>query len=509
MNKSTSAPRTETGEEPSRSVYCASATDPPIHVFVIGNTLKHHVAVCFLLAFAVLATANPGACQPLPETVRYDLRGLQTGMVIATFSADGLISLQAYGSQTPQRKTPLSEDQLFPLPALSEIILGLTVEALAAADALDPDAPISRYMPGLSPTLGRATLHQLLSHTSGLDDARVRPGQTWEEALDELSDWALVTEPGFIFSRSRYSFPLVVRILERTVGETFPELATTAVLDPLGLEGTTFDIEEARATGMIDGLGISTRPDTPFTLISAEPTVRGLPVVFTTTRDVAQLLVAWMTGRLSGAVPWEVRTDTSVPNDAGFRNGVVVDEKQGTVRVSRTTSDLGFGAGIHFFPDLGKGVVAWATAGPPRRTILAAQEQFLGEGMPPVLDSEADITPTVPEPVVDEVSPGSEDETPTDSPGVPLHASGWAGEYRNGDEILQLRQTDGNLTFYTGTGDLGVRPGPDGEMVVTLEDGRATDISFRLILDGKNRRYLLRGEATKPKAFLNEEDRSG
>ena len=33
--------------------------------------------------------------------------------------------------------------------------------------------------------------------------------------MDELSDRALVTEPGFIFSRSRYSFPLVVRVIEQ------------------------------------------------------------------------------------------------------------------------------------------------------------------------------------------------------------------------------------------------------------------------------------------------------
>jgi hypothetical protein len=74
--------------------------------------------------------------------------------------------------------------------------------------------------------------------------------------------------------------------------------------------------------------------------------------------------------------------------------------------------------------------------------------------------------------------------------------------------MFELRQTDGNLTFFTGTGNLGVRPGPDGVMVVVLDDGRATDISFRLALDAKNRRYLLRGNATNPKAFLHEQDRN-
>ena len=85
-------------------------------------------------------------------------------------------SLKAFGSQTPRRENPVSVDQVIPFPALSEVMVGLTVEALAAAEILDPDAPISRYLPGPSSTFGRATLRQLLSHTGGLDDARVRPG---------------------------------------------------------------------------------------------------------------------------------------------------------------------------------------------------------------------------------------------------------------------------------------------------------------------------------------------
>lgn len=462
--------------------------------------MKHQLLVLFLAVLSVFPSPNPAVGQPLPETVRYDLRGFQTGMVIATFSSDGLTSIQAFGFETPQRENQVLEDQVIPIPALSEILVGITVEALAAAEVLDPDAPISLYLTGLSPALGRATIHQLLSHTGGLDDARVRQGQSWDDALDELSDWALVTEPGFIVSRSRYSFPLIVRILERAVGETFSDMATAAVLDPLGLENTTFDLEEARAAGLIDGLGISTRPDTPFTLIPGQPTVRGLPVVFTTARDAVQLVASWMDGRLSGAVPWQKRSDSSIPNDVGLRSGVVIDEFGGQIRVSRSISDLGFGTGLHFFPELERGLFAWATAGPPRRTITATQEQILAQS-----------TPANPHTALEEASARS-DSVPSqeplpDSAALPVHPSGWAGEYRNGDEILQLRETDGTLTFFTGFEDLGVRAGPDGLLVATLADGRATDISFRLAVDGKNRRYLLRGEATNPKAFLNEEDR--
>jgi hypothetical protein len=364
------------------------------------------------------------------------------------------------------------------------------VEALGAAGILDPDAPISRYLPGLSPTLGRATLHQLISHTGGLDDARARPGQTSEEALDDLNDRALVTEPGFVVSRSRYSFPLAVRVIEKTLGRTFEEFVTAAILDPLGMESTTLDLDEARSWGLIDGVGISTQPDAPFSVIPAEPEVRGLPVTFSNTRDVVALLHSWMTGGLSGGLPWEMPMKGSAPNDAGFRNGVLVDQFQGRLRVSRSTSDLGFGAGIYFFPDMGRGVVGWSPAGAPRRTLRATQELLFEDFPPPPSDTVAGT------------------ESPSETAGIPFHESGWAGDYRNGDEKLELRQTGERLTFFSGTGELGIRPGPDGRMTVVLDDGRATDITFRLVHDEKGRRYLVRGSDTDPKAFLNERDRN-
>jgi hypothetical protein len=158
-------------------------------------------------------------------------------------------------------------------------------------------------------------------------------------------------------------------------------------------------------------------------------------------------------------------------------------------RVSRAASDLGFGTGIYFFPEVARGVVAWGPAGAPRRTLQATQERILEELSPATSGPVAVVDP---------------EEKPT---GIPPHPSGWAGEYRNGDEKFELRQVAGRLTFFTGTGDLGVRAEDDGRMTVVLEDGRATDITFRLVLDAKGRRYLVRGRDTDPKAFLNESDR--
>ncbi len=213
-------------------------------------------------------------------------------------------------------------------------------------------------------------------------------------------------------------------------------------------------------------------------------------MVFTNTGDVVKLLESWMTGRLSGEVPWERSGSVGASDDADFRNGTFIDGFEGQVRVSRSSSDLGFGAGLYFFPDVGRGVVAWSPAGAPRRTLRATQIRLLEDFSPLKSDS-----------VVDSGSP-------SDTASIPFHELGWAGDYRNGDEKLELRRTEGVLTFFSGTGQLGIRPGSNGRMTVVLDDGRATDITFRLVRDEKGRRYLVRESDTNPKAFLNEDDRN-
>jgi hypothetical protein len=172
---------------------------------------------------------------------------------------------------------------------------------------------------------------------------------------------------------------------------------------------------------------------------------------------------------------------------------------------------MGFGTGIYLFPELGTGVVAWCTAGPPRQTVRFLQDELLSDApqMAAAQDNVRNPAQSGRSIESDSASVGNVGmEVGSELAGIPYHDRGWAGEYRNGDEKLELRRSNGSLTFFTGTGELGIEPGSEGRMTVVLDDGRQTDITFRLVIDGRGRRYLIRGTDTNPKAFLNEEDRN-
>jgi len=335
----------------------------------------------FLTGVFVLSTilGQPAQCltQELDEAVASDLRGLQSGLVMAIYAKGKIGFLEAYGSPTPMREEILSADQIFPFPALTAVLIGIIVEALAEAEVLDVEAPISHYLPGLSPRLGQITLGQLLTHTGGLDDAQVRADQSWDDALDKLKDWALITESGVVYSKSRYSFPLALRVVEEAVGQPFSAIAAAAILGPLTMERSTFDLDRAKELGLIDGLEMNSTPESPFLLVPSKPESQGLPVLFTTAEDVTRLLAAWMTAEIRGTRPW-TRTDSiPVPNPAGFRAGVHLDEFRGHLRVDLTASSMGFGAGFYMFPEAKISMMVWGTSAVPRRTALFAQERII------------------------------------------------------------------------------------------------------------------------------------
>lgn len=191
----------------------------------------------------------PNAAQSVDEIVADQLSDSRPGVVVAVYHDDALQMMEAFGEGNSAPSRPLVSNDVFAYPALSEVLLGATIEALHAADVLDVNAPLSAYVAGFSPRIGWITLHQLLTHTAGLDNARRLEGESWEQALDRIDDYALVSEPGLFYSWSRHSLPLAVRVLSAIVGKSFVEIATTFIIDPLGMTSSTFDIGDAQAAG--------------------------------------------------------------------------------------------------------------------------------------------------------------------------------------------------------------------------------------------------------------------
>ncbi|MEJ2068976.1 MAG: serine hydrolase [Syntrophobacterales bacterium] len=324
----------------------------------------------FLLLFILLSTPAVASAQGINEVVASTLTPWTPGLVVAVEHGDTTDFLGAFGHRAAYPDSTLSINDVFAFPGLSKLFVGVMVGALDSAGIVDEDAPLSTYLPSLSPVVGRATLRQLLTNTAGLHDASRIQGESWEQTLDRIDDHALVAEPGVMYNKSRLSLPLAVRVLEKVVGRPFDAMAATAILEPLDMNSSTFSLERARAEGLVSGIVRNNDSSDTGRIVQPADTVDGLPVLFTTATDVLRFLSAWMQGGMRCPGPGQGPL-ANLPGDAGWRYGeaATVGTYRGRPFVSLTRGAPGFGtsAGFYLLPEFHAAVFIWAVGEWPGR----------------------------------------------------------------------------------------------------------------------------------------------
>jgi CubicO group peptidase (beta-lactamase class C family)/D-alanyl-D-alanine dipeptidase len=157
---------------------------------------------------------------------------------------------EGFGWENPTDSIPATAETVYRVGSVSKLFTDIGIMQLVERGELDLDAPVSRYLPDFQPKNPyetAITLRQLMSHRSGLgreppvgsyfDSAEPSLAQT----VASLNDTELVYEPGTRTKYSNAAIGTVGYILERTQGEPFARYLERAVLDPLGMQRSSFE----------------------------------------------------------------------------------------------------------------------------------------------------------------------------------------------------------------------------------------------------------------------------
>jgi CubicO group peptidase (beta-lactamase class C family) len=440
-----------------------------------------------LLLGSLPTTPFPVGGQSIVEVATAGLSSSRPGHTLGLVQDTNITFSEAFGAPGADSTEVLTTTHLFPFPAITELLVAAIFQAFVELGVLDPETPISRYFPLISNRLGTITLHQLMDHSGGLDDAEIPEGFTWPQVMDQLNDAALFTDPGAVHSRSRYSFPLAVRAIEKAAGRPFEELAEAAILQPLNMTNSTFDVEKARASGLVRGVEPVPGPEPGMREVPASTEFEGLPVLFTTGEDVLRFLAAWMGGGVRGTPPWSQASLTSsdpLPGDEKRRGGLLVGRWGGHLRAMRESSGMGLSQAIYLYPEGRTALVCLASGYPPTGTQKLALERV-----------EAGLSPGV----GITVEEAAESVTPTILQEV---EGGWAGRYLNGDRKVELAREGEGLVYHTNVEILDLVPDFGGNMVATRRPTGQKTIYLKLVLDHAGKRYAI----VDGKAFIHEKD---
>lgn len=404
-----------------------------------------------------------------------------SGLVAAIHYGGDLAFLQAYGSPDHDRVAALSPDAVFAFPAFIETLAAASAGVMAGRGAVDMDAPVGTYVPGLPAAVGEVTLRQLLSHTAGLDDAE--PGDDAGSVRDGISERTAFTEPGMVYSRSRYSLPLVIQVLEEVGDAPFAELVSRGLLEPLGMERSTFDPAEAREMGLLQGYAVGTtveRRVEPVSIDPADPAAE--PSFFTTAGDLARFAGAWMAGTIPDldALPSPEEGVVYPRGERRYVQGISTGRFQELPDLLQSGSWGGFGGVVRLLPHQGLAVVALGNGNaPPHATAGFALRRIVDQLRA------AQRAPDPPDRVAGSGEGAEVGESPQ-SPPAEL-----AGSYVNGDRLHVLVAREDDLFYFDGTRELVVRRVEGPVFSVHLADGREV-LRFQLARDREGRLYLFR-----------------
>jgi CubicO group peptidase (beta-lactamase class C family) len=171
------------------------------------------------------------------------------GAVTVVVSKDRVLHLENTGLADIAAKKPMATDTLFWIASMTKPVTAVAILMLQDEGKLNVADPVAKYLPefaGLKTPSGKPanlTITQILTHTSGLGEARGPAAQQAKTLADLVPIWLaspMQYEPGTKWQYCQSGINAAGRIVEVVSGMTFDAFLQQRLFEPLGMTSTTF-----------------------------------------------------------------------------------------------------------------------------------------------------------------------------------------------------------------------------------------------------------------------------
>lgn len=206
------------------------------------------------------------------------------GAVTAVARRGKIVHFETHGVMDVPNNRPMTEDSVFIMMSSTKPVLGVAAMMMIEEGLMRPSDPVSKWIPEfegiqvavfaepfdenisplrvdpdnlpeyrLVPAHRQVTVHDILTHTSGLASSGLgsaistpadrSPGATLANTVPKYGDYVLDFQPG---TRWQYSggtaLDVVARIIEIESGQSFPEFVKQRIFEPLGMNNTWWNV---------------------------------------------------------------------------------------------------------------------------------------------------------------------------------------------------------------------------------------------------------------------------
>jgi CubicO group peptidase (beta-lactamase class C family) len=169
----------------------------------------------------------------------------------------------AFGLANMEWNVPNTPDTRFRLGSITKQFTATLIMQLVEQGKIKLDAKISDYLPDYRKDIGqKITIHQLLTHTSGIPSYTGQPGffenvsrnpYKVDDFVKKYASGDLEFEPGSKFSYNNSGYFLLGAIIEHVTGKPYEQVLKENIFDPIGMKNTGYDHHDTiipkRATG--------------------------------------------------------------------------------------------------------------------------------------------------------------------------------------------------------------------------------------------------------------------
>lgn len=322
------------------------------------------------------ATVTPIPLTPIPPTASTETNAIATridryiqglpgwsGTILVAQKGNVLIS-QGYGLANRENDVPNTSQTKFAIGSMTKAFTAMAIMMLQEKGQLTVQDPICKYISDCPAAWKPITLHQLLIHTSGIqnysesnlpviNNMTTCQELTLEEAMAILKTLPQDFAPGAQFHYSNSGYYLLGAVIEKVSGESYETFIRQNILQPLGMSETGYDRLSTIMKNRASGYSIDQNGDivnTPFWDVSQRYSAGGL---YSTVGDLYKWDQALYTDQL---VSKETLTTVftsmvSVPDVGGYGYGWFISQQSGHNVIWHSGDFPGFHSQITRYPD--------------------------------------------------------------------------------------------------------------------------------------------------------------
>lgn len=206
-----------------------------------------------LFAFVLIKLMAP----PPPATVAARAEEyLQARLKVSKFSGTVLVArdgvpvfARGYGFANYEHDVPNSTLTKFRLASVSKQFTAAGILLLEADGKLRVDDPVGKHLSEVPAKWKDVTLHQLMSHTSGVPENLTKAllKGMWPQPIDKgklfdhIKESPLDFKPGEKWSYSNTGYALLGQIIEKITGKSYGDFLKARIFEPLGMHDTGVD----------------------------------------------------------------------------------------------------------------------------------------------------------------------------------------------------------------------------------------------------------------------------